>query len=162
MIECCLVVVCFCLLHDTNLGPTLPAGGLPAFSVGGRQAGQQTRKQASKLASKYPARPQANEAGKQGLQNHSVKLPRQAHSARSVALAIPSAGNTTTSSWSSLGLICPRVSSEITVEVILCKYSRQWGPRAASPCTLLCEHPAVSTLGRSPRKNCKNDLDDQT
>ena len=31
MIECCLVVVCFCLLHDTNLGPTLPAGGLSAF-----------------------------------------------------------------------------------------------------------------------------------
>jgi len=24
-----------------------------------------------------------------------------------------------------LGLFCPRVSSEITVEVILCKYSRQ-------------------------------------
>ena len=162
MIECCLVVVCFCLLHDTNLGPTLPAGGLPAFSVGGRQAGKQTCKQIGKLASCYPARRPANDAGKQGLQNHSVKLPRQAHSARSVALALPSAGNTTTSSWSSLGLICPRVSSEITVEVILCKYSRQWESRATSPCTLLREHPAVSMLGRSPHKNCKNDLDDQT
>ena len=31
MIECCLDTVCFCLLHDTNLGPTLPAGGPPAF-----------------------------------------------------------------------------------------------------------------------------------
>ena len=46
MIECCLVVVCFCLLHDTNLGPTLPAGGLPAFSV-------------------YQLRRQANKAGRQ-------------------------------------------------------------------------------------------------
>ena len=30
MIECCLDTVCFCLLHDTNLGPTLPAGCEPA------------------------------------------------------------------------------------------------------------------------------------
>ena len=33
MIECCLDTVCFCLLHDTNLGPTLPAGGPPALFV---------------------------------------------------------------------------------------------------------------------------------
>lgn len=31
MIDCCLEFVCACLLHDINLGPTLPAGGMSAF-----------------------------------------------------------------------------------------------------------------------------------
>ena len=62
---------------------------------------------------------------KRKLQSHSVMLLRRIHSTRSDALAFPSASNITTSSWFSLGLVCPRVSSEITVEVILCKYSRR-------------------------------------
>ena len=33
MIDCCLEFVCACLLHDINLGPTLPAGGMSAFFV---------------------------------------------------------------------------------------------------------------------------------
>jgi hypothetical protein len=78
------------------------------------------------------------------LHNHSVKLPRKVHSARSEALALPRASNITTSSWSSLGLICPRVSSEITVEVILCKYSRQPEPTPPEDTTMLRTHPAVS------------------
>ena len=100
--------------------------------------------------------------------NHSVTLLRQIHSARSEALAIPRASNTKTSSWSSLGLICPHVSSEITVEVILCKYSRQPKPPSKRRLTRLDACPAVCApspaplLGRSPHKNCKNDLDDQT
>ena len=78
------------------------------------------------------------------MHNHSVKLPRKVHSARSEALALPRASNITTSSWSSLGLICPRVSSEITVEVILCKYSRQPEPTPPEDTTMLRTHPAVS------------------
>ena len=75
-----------------------------------------------------PSQDEAQAETHTNLENHSVKLPRKVHSARSEALALPRAGNKTTSSWSSLGLICPRVSSEITVEVILCKYSRQPKP----------------------------------
>ena len=78
------------------------------------------------------------------MHNHSVKLPRKVHSARSEALALPRASNIRTSSWSSLGLICPRVSSEITVEVILCKYSRQPEPTPPEDTTMLRTHPAVS------------------
>ena len=77
------------------------------------------------------------------LWDHSVQLLREIHSARSEALAIPSASNSTTSSWSSLGLICPRVSSEITVEVILCKYSRQHQLTNNNAPTMLRAHPAV-------------------
>ena len=76
--------------------------------------------------------------------DHSVELLREVHSARSEALAIPSASNTPTSSWSSLGLICPRVSSEVSVEVILCQHSRQPEPIPPEDATMLRTQLAVS------------------
>lgn len=63
----------------------------------------------------------------------------------------PRASNETTSSWFSLGQFCPHVSSEITVEVILCKYSRHssaWARQFLSTpkqtTMLFCQPPHVS------------------
>ena len=56
-------------------------------------------------------------------------------------MAIPSADDTTTSSWSSLGLIGPRVSSEMIVELILRKYSRQCELAVGTLPPLLCTPP---------------------
>ena len=153
MFECCLVVVCFCLLHDTNLGPTLPAGRASlrffcctaaACCNAGGQGARITRRTTQSCCRAVFIPPEAK------------PWPFRARATK------------TTSSWSSLGLICPHVSSEITVEVILCKYSRQRKPvhRGALAqlyaCPAVCGRLGAPLLGRSPHKNCKNDLDDQT
>ena len=69
-----------------------------------------------------------------------------------------------------MSLNCLRLSSEITIEVILYKYSRQiyYASSAglnhvATDAILAAEvENSSGSLGRGPHKNCENDLDDQT
>jgi hypothetical protein len=103
----CLDGVCACLLHDSNLGPTLPAGGMlavfaaPALGHFAReQACGGQRVTASGAFRKHSAHAaKEGHAGERTLQSHSVMLPRRIHSTRGDALAFPSASNITTSSW---------------------------------------------------------------
>ena len=62
-------------------------------------------------------------AGIGGPLSH-ITPQRSFHQRHNSVLAIRFEGDATTSSWSILGILSPRASSVITLEMILCKYSR--------------------------------------
>ena len=143
MIECCLVVVCFCLLHDTNLGPTLPAGSVLAFWFSIIDV-------AALSLSSHFAQPLSQVTAQSSFrQKRSLgsSTRRQQNNIIMVQLG---------SNLSTCELRNHCRSDPVQVQSTARAHpTRRYNNATHTP-------RCFRMLGRSPHKNCKNDLDDQT